>query len=427
MSVWKQIALCLLIVAAAVGGWYAYRTPEVMSLARETFAAVLPAERSAPASPPAGGEPPGREATSGGHPGPAGGQSGRSGRSGGFGGGGPPPVVAAPVEIDEGGETIVALGSAKAVRSVTIYPEVTGIVESVSFTPGGTVEEGDVLIELENEEQQVAVERARIAVEQARGALERAEQLAQSRNISNVALQEAATALQIAEIELRSAEIAASRRTVTAPFGGAVGLTDISAGDLVTQSTEIVTLDDLSSAIVAFEVPERFAGMVERAMPIAATARALPGKTFEGEVAAIDSRIDEATRTLRMEGKLANEGQLLKPGMAINVAIALEGEERLAAPTLSVQWDRAGSFVWLIDGQTARRVPVTIISRRSGAIVIEGDVQAGDQLVVEGVQRMRDGIDVSVVGGAPAPDVPAPAAEEPPAVSENEPARRARS
>jgi len=375
MSVWKQLLLSLVLVALAGGGWYAYRNPQLIGLAAEGGAAP-----EGKARPPAGA---------------AGRVPGTIGR------GGAVNVITAPVAMDEAGETVLALGTAKAVRSVTLFPQVTGVVTEILFTPGRNVEAGAVLVRLEDDEQRVALDRARVTLEQAQRTLERSQTLAKSRNLAVAALQEAELAAQVAEIEVQTAEIALSRRTITAPFAGATGLTDLSVGDLVTNTTAITTLDDLSTLKVAFEVPERWAGRVSLDQPVQARAQAVPGSSFAGRVTAIDNRVDETTRTLRLEAELGNPDGALKTGMAVNAELSFPADRQLAVPTLAVQWDRRGSFVWKLADGAARRAQATILRRESGLVFVQGDLQPGDKVVVEGIQRLREGAEVTEVDVSP--------------------------
>jgi RND family efflux transporter MFP subunit len=410
MSLLKQAVLCLVLFAAAGAGWYLYQNPEMAGLAREASSG-----REAGAGAQAAGQAPGR---------PAGGGNRIPGL---MSGGGVVNVITAPVETDAGGETITALGTAEAVRSVTLFPQVTGIVTEVLFTPGQAVSAGAVLLRLQDDEQQVAVDRARVSLKQAEDALARAQTLAKSKTITAVALSEAETAAQLAEIEVRTAAIELERRSINAPFAGVTGMTELSLGDLVTSSTEITTLEDTASVRVAFEVPERWAGRLIPDQPIAATAQALPGSEFSGRIVGVDNRVDAATRTLRLEAELANERHALKTGMAINVTLNFDTAQQLAVPTLSVQWDRRGSFVWKVVDGAARRADAAILRRESGIVLVQGDLQAGDLVVVEGIQRLREGAKVADVSVQPASadepllrDAIPPAPDNPPAVSARE-------
>jgi len=371
MTRFRQLLVCAVLLAAAGAGYFMFS---------------------------GGTEGTGTAAESAAAPGARGGGRGIAGLGG---PGGSVNVITAKVSSDDGGATVTSLGTAKAARSVAVTPQVTGIVAEVEFRPGTRVEAGSVLVRLEDDEQQVAVDRARVALTQAQDTLERSRTLASSKTISNVALTEAETAVQMAEIEVRSAQVDLDRRTVKAPFAGIAGLTDVVPGNLVTTSAEIVRIEDVSTIKVGFEVPERWTGRIVPGLPISATAEGVPGQDFAGEVTAVDSRVDETTRTLRMEATLGNEDGLIRPGMAVVVRIDFDNQEQLSVPSLALQWDRRGSFVWHFADDKVTRVPVTVLSRRSGAVVVKAALSPGDAVVVEGVQRLREGATATLVGEAP--------------------------
>ena len=214
-----------------------------------------------------------------------------------------------------------------------------------------------------------------------------------------MALTDAKTALQTARDRPAVApQIDFAKRTIKAPFAGIIGLSDISVGDLVSSSKAIGTLDDMSKATVAFDVPgARLRPGRDRPAGLATTA-ALAGQTFKGAISAVDSRVDPVARTLRVEATLPNDADVLKPGMALTVAMCFPGEPHPAVPSLAVQWDRGGSYVWKVDGDVVHRVAVQIIGRRSGAVVVSGELAENDQVVVEGLQRLREGSQVTVAG-----------------------------
>jgi len=399
MSLLKQAILVLVLVVAAGAGWYIYRNPATVGLAGERAAEARPGGQR--------GDAPGR---------------GGNAIPGLLGRGGSVNVITQQVAVDPGGETVMALGTAKAARSVTIYPQVTGIVTDVLFRPGEAVTAGRALLKLNDDDQRIAADKAEVALKQAEATLERNKALAKSKTVSAAALLDAETAAQLAAIEVRSAKVELDRRTVTAPFAGITGLTDISIGDLVTPSTVITRLDDLSTVRVGFEVPERWAGRVALGQPIAATAQGMAGVEFAGQITAIDNRIDETTRTLSLEAELANKDRALRAGMALTVKLSFDTQEELSVPSLAVQWDRNGSFVWRVADGAAHRANVTIVQRESGIVIVRGDVKAGDKVVVEGVQRLREGALVTEVDESPAMADDAKGGgsmvgDEPPAVS----------
>jgi RND family efflux transporter MFP subunit len=410
MSPRSQAAVIVVLILGAAGGWYAYQNPQMLGFGTQTA----------------------RQDNTGGNAGEPGRQRGGGEQAGGsrdnripglIGGGGAVNVVTAPVEMDRSGQHVMALGTAKAARSVVLYPQVSGIVADIAFSSGQTVAEGAELLRLNDDEEQATADRARIQYAQARATFERSQSLAKSKTISDVALNDAEMAAQLAENQVRLAEIAAGRRVVTAPFAGIVGLTDVSIGDLVSSSTAIATLDDLSTIRVGFEVPERWSARITEGQAIAASAAALPGSKFAGKITGIDSRVDETTRTLKLEAELQNPDQVLKAGMAITVEMEFDVEDQLAVPSLAVQWDRRGSFVWKVVEGAVRRTDVAIVRRESGLVVVAGGVRAGDKVVVEGLLRLREGAKVNEVDETPTiVDQGPPAAEGTPAARTAPPA-----
>ncbi len=389
MSANRQIVLSLIVILIAAAGWYAYDQ------------GYFSTQQGA------GGPPGAREAGGGGGGGGRGGQ--------GFGRGGPVLVVTAPVATDDTGIDVRAIGTVAAEQEVTLYPQDSGIVTDVAFTPGTKVAKGQTLIQLDDSDQQVALEKAKIALQTAQSALDRAEQLAKSNNITTVALTDARTAQQTAQIVLKAAQNDLAKRTITAPFAGIIGLTDIAIGDLISSSKAIATLDDMSKVTVAFDVPERASGLVGVGQPVTASTEALAGQNFKGAISAVDNRVDPVARTLRVEATLPNDANVLKPGMALTVAMSFPGTPHPSVPSLAVQWDRAGSYVWKITDGSAHRVDVQILGRRSGAVMVSGDVAENDLVVVEGLQRIREGskvteADAAAGNGSAKPESTAPEA-----------------
>jgi RND family efflux transporter MFP subunit len=303
-------------------------------------------------------------------------------------------VVTEPVVFETVTDELQSVGTTLAVRAVTLFPQVTGLVTESAVEAGDTVEKDAVLYRFDNETQTIAVERARIAAEDAKAALGRAEQLAQSRNIAAVALSETRSRSASADIDLKTAELELERRTVRAPFAGVVGIPGPAVGDMITTTTALITLDDLSAFTVAFEAPERFAAMLKVGHPVNATSAGVPGTAIGGSVSAVDSRVDSDTRTFRVEARLDRGIEGLKPGMSVVVRLAFPQEPRATVPSVAIQWDRAGAFVWKVAGDKATRTSVQIVSRRSGIVYVLGSLAENDAVVVEGLQRLRDGVPV---------------------------------
>src|SRR5690606_19106038 len=125
--------------------------------------------------------------------------------------------------------------------------------------------------------------------------------------------------MQAAELALQSAELNLRRRDIVAPYSGIVGIISVNVGDYVTTTTAIARIDDRSKILIDFWVPERFATSVRVGADVAAAAIARPGETFKGKVQAVDNRIDQESRTLRVRAQVDNPDDLLRAGMSFQV------------------------------------------------------------------------------------------------------------
>jgi RND family efflux transporter MFP subunit len=288
-------------------------------------------------------------------------------------------------------DQVTAIGDGRAARSVTLTPYVAGRVAAIEVAAGDFVRAGQVVVRLDADAETIALDRARLVLEDARVTLARNQRLRDSRAVSEVQLLEAELAVRQAELELRDAELALERRVVRAPFDGFVGILGVELGDQVATSTEVATLDDRSEILVDFRIPERFVGKVTRGMPASAQPLSLPGTALAGEVAAMDSRIDPDSRTLRVRARLDNAGDRLRAGMAFAITLRFPGDTYAAVDPLAIQWGAEGAYVWIgVEGR-AERVPVRIVQRNDDAVLVDGALAPGVRVVTEGVQMLRPG------------------------------------
>ena len=209
--------------------------------------------------------------------------------------------------------------------------------------------------------------------------------------------------MRATEIELAQAREALADRVVRAPFAGVVGMAAVETGDRVSADTALTTLDDRRSLLVDFQLPELYLARVQAAQAVRATTPAWPDRVFEGRVSEIDSRIDPVTRTARVRATLPNTDDRLRPGMSFQLRVVLAGQTRVSVPELALQFDRDGPYVWAVREGNAQRVAARPLRRTGGRVLIDAELRAGEQVVVEGVQRLREGRPVRVIGNGAAP------------------------
>lgn len=374
MSIWKQLAASIIVLLVAAGLWIRFfpGAPQILKAWGLDWASAAVPDRASNAQPSAHG----------------GGGLGMSTAM----------VVAAPVTEATINDRLTAIGTGRALHSVSVTPFASGRLVDVPVVSGSRVEVGDVLARLDSDSEEIAVDRARIALEDASARLERIKALRTSNTATAVQVTEAELSVGNARLALRDAELSLERRTIAAPIGGVVGIIPVSAGNYVSTQTTITTIDDRSRIVVDFWVPERFATMIELGQPVAASSVARPNERYSGKVTAIDNRVDAQSRTLQIQAAIDNSADHLRAGMSFQVEMAFPGDTYPAVDPLAIQWGSEGAFVWVVDGGKTRRVPVTIVQRNTDSVLVSGELPQAVSVVTEGVHAVREGGDVGLLG-----------------------------
>lgn len=293
-----------------------------------------------------------------------------------------------------------AVGTARAYQSARLHTVASGRVTATALATDAEVSKGQVLLELERKSETLAVELARVRLEAAQRVAERLAKLRGSGASTQAALDDAMTALDAAKIDLEQAQIALDDRFLLAPFSGRIGMTDIEIGDRVDPNTEIAALDDRSTLLVRFEVPEGMLGRLKVGDPIKLALWTGDTSPIEGgTIYDIGSRIDEATRTFVVRARIPNPDDSLRPGMSFRVTLDVEGQTRASIPEVAIQWGGDGSFVWAVSDGTARRLPVSIVQRQGATVLVDAGFSEGDKVVTQGLHRMRQGTKVEILPG----------------------------
>ena len=318
------------------------------------------------------------------------------GRGGFGGGGGGAAVIAQEVGLDDAGRQLVAIGTSRAERSVSLTSEVSGTLVEVNVASGDYVEEGTIVARLNADAQELALARAQLALRDAQARADRVAQLSSSGSAAQVQIDDAELALNRANLDLRDAEFELSRREIVAPISGWIGLIDLEIGNQITTNTELARLDDRSSLRIDFDVPERVVGLVGPGDDLTASPLSRPRETLQGTVLATDARVAQTNRALRIQAQVPNDDDRLRPGMAFRVALDLPGESLPLLDPMAIQWNRGGAFVWAMDAEnTVRQVRVEVVQRRDSTVLVRGDLEPGSLVVVEGVQNLRPGATVA--------------------------------
>jgi len=296
---------------------------------------------------------------------------------------------------------VESVGTSRARATATLYPETGGEVVEILYEAGDLVVEGTPLLRLESREELLAVRQANVELRNAEQLLARYRRIEDTGAISESQIDEGQTAVDAANIALDQARNALVERTILAPFTGHIGLSDIDVGARITTATVIAQLDDRSTLYVDFDAPEEIFGQLSVGDTVSVTPFSTAMEDAEAkrsaQVIAVDSRIDPTTRTLVVRTAINNEDDALRPGMSFEVVFTHDGREFAAIPEVAILWGSDGAYVWALDDGTARRTPVQIVSREEGIVLVQSELAAGDKVIVEGIQKVRDGDAVEIV------------------------------
>ncbi len=305
------------------------------------------------------------------------------------------PVIAEYSSLMDEKTVVEAVGTGKSALGVVIYPAVSGEVSDVLVRAGDRVTKGQVLVILDSERERLARDLAAVQVKDAEQLLARYEKARPLGAVADSEVDIARTALAEARIELDQRSVDLADRTILAPFDGIVGIPQIEAGDRVDSSTVLVTLDNIESILVDFEVAETRFDNVRPGQSVRVETWSLPGELFTGVIESIGSRIDPVSRTFSVRARVPNPRSRLLAGMSFAVYVDIEGKQYPSVPEISVLWGEDGTYVWRIEDDKVSQVPVRVVKRTNGRILVDGGISKGDLIVVEGVLRLRPGRTVS--------------------------------
>ena len=288
-------------------------------------------------------------------------------------------------------DEVEALGTTRAREAVEITPRISSIITAIRFREGESVKAGAVLVELDNAEERAALAEAEATVIDSRGQFRRANELLVSNTVSVSQVQQLEATKNADEARLRAAQARFEQSLVRAPFAGRIGLRHVSPGSLVSPGTVITTLDDLSSVRLDFTVPESFLGVLQAGLEIQARSVAFEGRDFGGTVATIDTRVDPVTRAVTIRADLPNDDGLLKPGMFLTVRLAGQARARVVVPEAALVPEGDRQMVYTVRDGRSWRTEVVVGRRLRGEVEILEGLRAGDEVVVEGTQKVANG------------------------------------
>ena len=309
------------------------------------------------------------------------------------------PVIVSKAYTQEFVDRVEAIGTLRANETITLASKVTETVTAINFTDGQRVTKGDVLVEMTSGEQKALLDQQKAIVNEAAKQLERSKELAKSGAVSTSVLEERQREYSSARAGMSALQSRLQDRIIVAPFDGIVGLRNISVGALLQPATTITTLDDDSVMKLDFSVPSVFLPTLKIGTKIVAKATGFQD-AFEGEVSAINSQVDEITRSVTVRAIIPNAEGVLKPGLLMTVDLLKNPRQGVGIPENAIIPEGRKHFIFVVDqAQTppvAQKREVVIGARTPGQIEIIENLTEGELVVTQGTMSVRDGGQVKV-------------------------------
>jgi membrane fusion protein (multidrug efflux system) len=298
-------------------------------------------------------------------------------------------------------ESLSLVGTIAANGMVEIKSETDGTVEAILFREGQQAKPGDLLVKLDDSKFAAAVAEAEANFKLSLANHERSRQLFRDKLISQQEFDQIAAQFQVnqAGLDLKRRQLRDTQ--IRAPFGGVVGARQVSPGQVIGKNTTLTWLVDLDHVNVEVNVPERYLSQVALGQSMEFGVAAFPNDRFKGELYFISPQLDSATRTALVKARIPNPGHKLKGGMFANLALTLRlRDSAIVVPEPALVNNGEAVTVFVVDDKSLAQVrSVKIGLRLAGKAEVLSGVQAGDKVVVEGVQKLFPG---ALVKPAPA-------------------------
>lgn len=318
-----------------------------------------------------------------------------AGQDGGF----PPmPVEVAEAQLDTVMDAILATGEIEAVQSIDLRPEVEGRLVDILVREGTEAQQGTPLFKVDDAELRAQVARLEAERDLAEQALRRAKELLERNASSEADLEQAEANARSARAQLELQQVRLERTLVRAPFSGIMGERFVSLGDYVTSSTRLTTLQTVDPQRASFQVPERYADRLGVGQQVTFRVAAVANREFTGTVDFVDPIVRLPGRTIIVKARVRNRQRSLKPGMFIEARLTTDVRpDAVVVPEDAILPLQGADYVWVVqDGQATRR-QVSLGVRTTGFVEIRSGVEVGEQVVVGGLERLREGAPVAAI------------------------------
>jgi membrane fusion protein (multidrug efflux system) len=311
-----------------------------------------------------------------------------------------------------------AIGSVRAVHSVTVSTDLAGIVSELHFDSGQSVQKGALLARLQGDQETAQLHAAEARLHLAQLEVRRKKELQAKAALASSETDLADSELRQAAAAVEEAKARLARKSLHAPFDGVLGLRDISVGQFLNPGSPVVTLHSLDPVRVQFTLPQGLLSHAVLQRPVLIRIPERQAEPWKGTLSAFDSHLNDASRSLAMEATVPNPNHTLRHGMFVNVELPLPEEPgALLVPASAILYAPYGDSVFVIqdskgpDGtplKTVTQRTVKLGEARGDQVRILKGVQEGEEIVTSGVFKLRPDAPVQINNQSPPPSDPNP-------------------
>ncbi len=326
----------------------------------------------------------------------------------------PQTVSVTTAKLEEWRPTLAAIGTFRAVSGADLALEASGVVEKISFQSGEDVAAGQILLELRKDTDKSRLESLKATAELNEINLRRDQAQLKLKAVSQATVDSDLASLRSARAEVAQQEAVIAQKTLRAPFAGRLGIRSVDLGQYLSAGSIVVTLQATDTLYLDFVLPQQNLNGLDIGQSVLATVDAFPGQSFTGKIAAINSKVDQASRNVQVRATFSNSDRKLRPGMFASVAITIGKPEQLVTvPQTAIVHAPYGASIFLAqkdaskpegENRLARQSFVQLGSTRGDEVAVVSGLKPGDVVVTAGQMKLRNGAPLKI-SAAPQPPV----------------------
>lgn len=302
-----------------------------------------------------------------------------------------------------------AVGTVTPTRGVIVSAEVAGVIRDIQFDSGQRVEQGDLLLQLDDEVDQAELAALEADLKLAEITRDRLQRVVSGNLGSRSDLDEAEATLDSTEARVEAKRALIRKKTIRAPFSGELGIRRVNPGQYLAPGGEVARLVALDPIFVEYQLPERHLSSLSVDQAVNIRVQAAPGRVFSGRLYAISPSIETASRSVTIRALFDNPERILLPGMFAEVDTLLpEQEAVMTLPERAVTFNPYGDAVFVVndgDPRTVKRVQIKTGGVTNGRIEILSGLEDGAEVVTDGHNKLRNGQPVQI-DNSNTPDAP---------------------